>query len=804
MESAPPSYEKATSVNAWDLIADYIPSDDLCSAALVCQEWHTTFAPHLWGNPASHFGSENDRVYVALTRFKRTLPWASLTVRSLTHTLHLPPAHAEIYNGPHSDWLRQVLERLPNLQSLIVRGLPFFDHSSLMLLKYTQAGASHNRADARLSKFGLRLLDASRCSNVTAAGLCHALSRFDSMLYLDLSWTYPARDHEVLWALRHFPGLQVLKLRGISLRDEDVKVLAQAIGTRVRSLDLRNNQLTDRSVRTLLDSCFTPPTANGSNSRASSGDRSSSLLHYLGAEMLAIYRGEDFEGYLRNAFTTSFISRLAIEDVPEGGITHMYIADNLLTVEGLSGLLRSRRLHVLDAGILKPDSIAHPALVDGNESPVGPFPGAEKLTPVLAEVAGQTLTFLRIDHSLITQEFSSPDVDEVIPGRVELADTSLPGLPTHAFELPDNTEIHELPAQTSPIYELPADPIHVVVSVAIGEPPHETEQEKSDFMKAHRGSVNAPEVVLESFPEVNDSPQDYNLHPDSAEGTLVASPATPSPTATGRPRTYSSLVAQRETRIRSYMAKSKSFHPGVLPCLKTLVLVDVPPFSPTSKTAERLNALIHNCAEEANLARLQVRLDYTMPPGRKEAAKLSNTIKEETRKVFALEQIVMEIARVQPVRRKSLGSAWRHQTTRSMTQDRDSEALWSASETDFSFFSEGEECGLPRSTAPLHVMSGMEVAPPRIEPRAQPLQSVDQALGPQFDVVAKIAEFRKAKKASYQARLSRGETDPDVEGYWDGNIKVVRPSQTTNPMFEDDEEWADCYGNRFSNGYLYR
>jgi hypothetical protein len=63
MEANPPSYGQATTVNAWDLIAGYIPSSDLCSAALVCEQWHTTFAPHLWGNPASHFGDENDRVY---------------------------------------------------------------------------------------------------------------------------------------------------------------------------------------------------------------------------------------------------------------------------------------------------------------------------------------------------------------------------------------------------------------------------------------------------------------------------------------------------------------------------------------------------------------------------------------------------------------------------------------------------------------------------------------------------------------------------------------------------------------------
>jgi hypothetical protein len=74
----------------------------------------------LWGNPASHFGTQNDAVYVALVRFKRILSWARLSTRELTHTLILPPAHAEIYDGPRADWLEKILARLPRLQSLIV------------------------------------------------------------------------------------------------------------------------------------------------------------------------------------------------------------------------------------------------------------------------------------------------------------------------------------------------------------------------------------------------------------------------------------------------------------------------------------------------------------------------------------------------------------------------------------------------------------------------------------------------------------------------------------------------------------
>lgn len=63
MENALPTYEMATSQDHWSIIAPYIQSPDLCSCALVCERWHEIFAPKLWGNPASHFGTEDDSVY---------------------------------------------------------------------------------------------------------------------------------------------------------------------------------------------------------------------------------------------------------------------------------------------------------------------------------------------------------------------------------------------------------------------------------------------------------------------------------------------------------------------------------------------------------------------------------------------------------------------------------------------------------------------------------------------------------------------------------------------------------------------
>lgn len=63
MNDVLPSYEAANARDYWPIVAQYIPSRDLCAAALVCREWHRIFTRQLWGNPASHFGVENDVVY---------------------------------------------------------------------------------------------------------------------------------------------------------------------------------------------------------------------------------------------------------------------------------------------------------------------------------------------------------------------------------------------------------------------------------------------------------------------------------------------------------------------------------------------------------------------------------------------------------------------------------------------------------------------------------------------------------------------------------------------------------------------
>lgn len=831
MEAAPPSYEKATLIDYWDIIARYIPSSDLCSAALVCSRWHATFAPHLWGNPASHFGIENDRVYVALTRFKRTLQIARLLVRSLTHTVHLPPAHAEIYNGPHADWLRDMMERLPNLQSLIVRGLPFFDHSALQALRYkppkttgaddippglielpASAGLSFARPVDWIPSYGLRLLDASRCPNVTSNSLAQALKRFEGLLYLDLSFTHPARDPVVLNTLHRFTGLQVLKVRGISLNDDSLGILAPAIARRVRSLDIRDNQITDRGVRTLLDECFT----SNDSSTIESGRRSPALLPYMGSEMLEIYQGEDFESFLRSGFTGRFVGRLAIEDAPEGGITHLYCSRNNLTVEGVSGLVRSGRLHVLDAEAVNNPLRRHlsNASYASDEDDVD-VPGVEKLTPIMSKCATDTMTFLRIDHSLITKDSPHIQQDEVIQGRVELDDTALPDLPSNAAELDATSapvEAFELPAVSTPRAELAGDPMQFVISPAVNDPQHLTEDEESPQSAVRRGSAFAPEVVDPLTVET----ERLNLHSpvsEVGEGTMMSgtfimspmSPIAPQPPSpmqylerpnSSRPRSYSSVAGERRARLNAHMVGRHNLHPAMLPHLKTLILTNVPQHWPTKELSDRIICFIRQCAEEAWLAKGQAKLDYSLPPGRRGH---TAAIKQSIDKIFALQKLVLELAPESTGRRNSKASPWHHAGKKSVTEDRDSESFWSAAEQDFSFFGDEDysfpslESGRYAHSHDKEVNIGGGYAPRSNGHQAKPPPP------PKFDTVSLLSAFRKDRKMAHQRNIAAGAVDPETEGYWDGVVQIVRPG---NEMRAD--ELIDYYGNRFENGYLYR
>ncbi|KAF9699231.1 hypothetical protein EKO04_002966 [Ascochyta lentis] len=815
MDDLLPSYESAMDQDPWTLIAPYLPSDDICSAALVCKRWHEIFTPHLWGSPASHFGVENDTVYVALTRFKRTLPYARSFVRGLTHTLQFPPAHAEIYGGPHSEWLRDCLERLPQLQCLMVNGLPFFDHAALLTLRHASPWWNANRPIA-FPVFGLRLLDASGCTNATSTGLAEALPHFPDLVSLDLSRTPAARSEVVLSKLKYLRNLRVLNLEGLGLRDAEFSIIAPSIGTRVRSLNTSDNHLTDASARLLLDHCLKetaipvhvtrsplPPVEHGQ----------------LGGDLDA-HESEDLVSHLRQRLTKGFVGSLAIEEGRDIGITHLYLSRNSVTVEGVSGLLRSKRLRVLDVGLLpavlmRPLQPSH----DGGEDSMD-LPGVAKMTPILSEFAASKMKYLRINYQIVTEDAPA---DALPSPRAELSGDLGLYAPSNAHELEavqQQPPVPELSSTDNGVFELPGSP--AFASELPGSLPSEallTRPEtgnltqtpsikvSSEPREVKRGAAYAPEPVFVDSPMSPVSPllpgsasrRPLSTGDSSPDHLAALSPIISSSVLTGfsgRSSRHNSIhfVEDRRARLQLRQSQENRLHPGMLPNVHTLVLTDVPTSTTDRRVVHRLVQYIKDAAEEASIAKQRARHTYMLPPGRSRNV----AEREYARSLFALKRIVFEMAPPQ-VAHKKISTSWRAYPTKSSTEDADSEAFWEAATHDFSFFDD-EECGVPTRESgcglPLAAMGGLELADhrpaPPPEPRAEP------AVQPQLDVVAEIGKFRRERKSAYSNLVDMGEADPEVEGYWPGDITVVR-----KPVDADAGE-LDCYGNRYQGWGLYR
>ncbi|KAL4760767.1 uncharacterized protein BDW70DRAFT_137186 [Aspergillus foveolatus] len=806
METVPPSYETATTRDAWSIIAQYIPSSDLCAVTLVCRRWHAVFMPFLWGNPASHFGTQNDEVYVALTRFRRTLRYARPEVRRLTHTLHMPPALSEIYGGPRPEWLREIFEYLPCLQSLIVSELPFFDHSAMMALR----GAVPSGVSTRT--YNTRLLIAECEPNTTSLGIAETLLRFPELIYLDLSYTTSAKDQTVLSALSQLERLQVLKLRGIGLKDIDAAFLANAIGHRVRFLDLRENKLTDTALQPLLHACFGP------------------LGHDPLRPQPTFLRSPGLDEEFRKALTSPLTGRSWVEDLPNVGITHLYLADNQFSVNGIASILATSQLHVLDVGTL--DTEKHSIKIQSNGRREA-YAGSEKLIPILGTAAKENLTYLRAHHTICTstalQERSISGVDFLpeLSGKHATACTS--ELDTH------DTQIHELPADNIPVFELAGSTPRPQSSDSVrsskdGQSGIGYEHERP--MAPRRGSAFAPEVL----PSPNEANRTTLAGFSDTHATISSAPISlcSSPTLMEGPRArkIQELLAKRpnyQPRRQGNGIYVDFLHPSHVPHLEVLVLTDVPSHVPaTSPILESLIRFVTACSNEALLATLQAGSDYSLPPGQDRA----KAEQERAKSLFGLRQLVLEITPVtnslQPIKStawKSVSAQIGHQ--KSVTGDWDLERLWSAASDDFSFFNE-TECGIPAdgttSTAETHSASSTSV--PSV---------------PIVNLVSELAAFRRRKKLEYEQvvrssfqRRSADDTllpqrqsqypvgsaagvSPSsrvralspvpgpylsiahhVEGYWKGEVKIVR-----NATPKGRSGWVDLYGNYFEKGYLY-
>ncbi|KAL8674756.1 MAG: hypothetical protein Q9168_000840 [Polycauliona sp. 1 TL-2023] len=794
MDDIPPSYEAATQRDYWTIIADYVlSSDDLCAASRVCKKWHQIYTPLLWGNPASHFGIENDRAY----------------------------AQAELYGGPRTAWLRDVLVKLPNLQSLLVSQLPFFDHASLHALRIHNDAALADGESGHV--FPLRLLIAAQCTNTTHKSLASALFAFPHLVSLDLSRTLGARHATVLSTLQHMTGLQILKLCGIQLRDEDLGVLADSIGIRVRSLDVRNNLLTDNAARTLLQACFSIADNSNEASSRRQGGLSGAVeeVWYSGVlkpnpAVLDEFRDESFDNRYLRRLTHGLVSRMPSEDQAPAGITHLYISDNHLTVEGLSGLLRSGRLHVLDAGSVD--------IARVHNRTTG-LSGAEKLTPILAKYASKNLTSLRFDHSVVSRSTMIKEGKPKSESCELSSDTGLQELPISSprYAPPEYSQEHFELAGHSVHDTLPPSPVPSTASQ--GQYLPQTERNgttSSRTLENQTDSIDegedAPVPTITGLGSVEQSASGiFGPTNSNIEDSLDTTARTTANIRSSSPQISLSNIAKRRQDLQHRQAsRPHGLLPSMLPQLRSLTLTSVPCYDVSGQVIDALVEFIGFCASEAELATLQVDLESTYRP---------RPLRQTPETIFALRKITLEMCppdlssrSVAPPPGSPQPSRSPNHTfrTKSSTEDADSEAFWAAQEKDFSFFDNGdvddddEERGSPSVKPGSRISSSTvlektivsgddETALPTSQQQQQQQQHRQQTTTTSpagKDVIQELVRFRKDRKAAFEDALKRGERM--VEGYWPGEVRVARwqGGGKTGMM--------DYSGNQCEKGYNYR
>ncbi|KXG45211.1 uncharacterized protein PGRI_041240 [Penicillium griseofulvum] len=669
------------------------------------------------------------------------------------------------------------------------------------------------KTDERASQYNIRLLLAEREPNTTSASLAETLFLFPALTYLDLSYTTPARDRNVLSTLAQMPFLRVLKLRGIGLKDNDAEFLANAIGRRVRCLDLRDNRLTDIAIHSLLQASFLPP--NGTEIQRNPRQATASpdpFSHFAINE-------SDSDFFKRPDLDEQFVKLLAqpvlyhpwVEDLPHTGITHLYIAGNQISVEAVASLLLSTRLHALDFGNIKTPDKAHQTHHYGKEK----YLGAENLVPMLGKVAGDNLIYFRGHHAVLTGQPPAKDSvsnTELLP---ELSGQETPR-EVEQFELDGSRQVYELPEDVRPVFELadtsttdPISPSSATKQLKTSQPLTACEDEHAPAVR--RGPAFAPEVVQpipvhssanggmifgasktntwgtdqtdsNTLPSIAMSSDYDTLTTDfSLQATLQCS----SPISSSDPlaQIVQELLAKRPHNQSLPLRGGKDswfpyLHPSHIPHMETLVLTDVPSHvTPNSSILSALTRFITACSNEALLATLQAGSDYSLPPGQ---ARMQAE-QQRSRSLFGLRRLVLEITPVDTSKLTSWKTGNQYNSTGySSTGDRDSENLWSAAANDFSFFGE-EECGVPEndpgkyfpmaalnekvSLIPeddsLHSSDSPQFGrhlPQSAKTRGPPVTAKDrkqQCQVPMIDLVAELAAFRRAKKAEYEQVVRR-------------------------------------------------
>lgn len=364
----------------------------------------------LWGCHASLMVCACYRVEMfsafvrCLTRSK-----ARLGARSCTRTVRLLSQETQLSVHLRNEWFFILLTSLPSLSSVVLPGCPFLDHASIqVLLNPEKAVFKQSRDSSQFpSSFGCRLLDISGCQNIVPVALSELLSsRFRSLLFLDVS-SIPGLRGSSFW--RRFPmsipNVEILKLRNISLVNAGLEMLVRSLGTRIWSLDVRGNTLGDESAGALVDYCFPPPAYTQAealdDTSGSAEDDRTAVPGRAGATVGFFQRGthddaQSIAARLRRGW------RADPSPGAGDGLTHLYISNNQISVEGATKLLKASRLRVLDVGRLLVPQPPRPILPGHVATEHGQAISTQSMIPAVRDYAWSSLVSLRIGHHLVT------------------------------------------------------------------------------------------------------------------------------------------------------------------------------------------------------------------------------------------------------------------------------------------------------------------------------------------------------------------------------------------------------------------
>jgi hypothetical protein len=547
-------------------------------------------------------------------------------------------------------------------------------------------------------------------------------------------------------------------------------------------LDVRDNRITDLGVRYILQNCITTTSQAAKivqQTMSRSRGISQGMHEFFGVDLPAVYKFSYQDQYVYNLFTTGFF-RPGIEDALGSGITHLFISGNPVSPSAISDLLHIQRLHVLDVG-----SLVHR---QHESSPISPTDsdGIESLVP-LFEKNGQNLTYLRLPYRIVTAKAApiTQDVAELDGGTITTPSIQIQQ--PEAFELEgDSVKRQELPAEA--IFELEGSGVDQ-------EPAQHVETRLGDdlYTSPLQRSISeeAPEPLFsplspigheEMFHQIRLSTVQSAASSDHSDNSL----STPRAEPKNRARSYSGIIADHEARLNFRKSRPHGLLPSMLPSLRTLALTDVPTRAWTRDVPDSIVAFIAACGEESHWSRLQSRSTYALPPGSSRSrASVQATYATS---LFALRQVVLEVTAVRaaPGNGQQLVPRGARAELKSSVEDPDCEVFWSAAAEDFSFFGSGgaEECGVPeselRGVVPLEAQMGKMVVGESVGGGATwttgPLASGGGGgkQGEVVDVLAEISRFRREKRAAHQNAVEHGLEDQFIEGFWEGDIKVIR------------------------------